>query len=191
MCLAAPAAPAPAAPSAELSTVYRWYVVYECVLVNLVGFVTLFFQCELQAGRAAFLKAFPQWAGVAADSLFGHYWLQGDLNCATPAARCLTYMVAGWLMIAGTLQIFINFDGLRRRVFPGDWDCPRGVKVACMYAFFVCDWYWVVLMWAFRATIGWQQIVGSAVDIALRLAFAAKPSRMFKGPPPSAPSPSC
>lgn len=76
--------------------------------------------------------------------------------------------------------MFINFDGLRKKVFSQDWDCPRGIKIACMYSFFICDWYWVVLMIAFRTTIGWQQIVGSMFDILLRLVFAFKPSRMFK-----------
>ena len=38
-----------------------------------------------------------------ADSRWGHFWLKGDLNCSTPQAHCLTYMVAGWLMIAAIL----------------------------------------------------------------------------------------
>lgn len=176
--------PAPKADnSAQLSTIYAIYVTYECVLVNLVGFVTLFFQCELQRGEASFVAKHPSIPKIAADSIFGHFWLDGDLNCSTPAAHCLTYMVAGWLMIAGVLQVFVNFDGLRRKIFGTDWDCPRGIKIICMYAFFVCDWYWVVLMYAYRATIGWQQIAGSAIDIALRLAFAFNTSRMFKNDP--------
>ena len=83
------------------------------------------------------------------------------------------------MLIAGVLQVFINFDGLRKQIFENDWNCPRGLKKACMYIFFVCDWYWVVLMWFYRDVIGWQQIVGSAIDIAIRLYFVTKPSRMF------------
>mmetsp|Transcript_12999 Transcript_12999/g.25495 ORF Transcript_12999/g.25495 Transcript_12999/m.25495 type:complete len:212 (+) Transcript_12999:167-802(+) len=165
---------------AVLSRVYRLYVLYECILVNLLGFFTLFFQCELQGLEQRFLHAFPSTPKWIADSLFGHFWLQGDLNCDTRASRCLTYMIAGWLLIAGTLQVFINFDGLRQRIFRSDWQAPRGLKILCMYIFFVCDWYWVVLMVLFRDVIGWQQIVGSAIDILLRLPFAFKPARMFE-----------
>ena len=167
-------------PSSELSTFYFWYVVYECVLINLVGFFTLFFQCELQNWENALLKHFPMIPKWMADNIFGHYWLNGDLNCSTPAAHCLTYMVCGWLMIAGILQVFINFDELRKKVFKDDWDCPRGLKKICMYSFFICDWYWVVLMYAYRGTIGWQQIVGSVIDIAIRLIFVTNTNRMFK-----------
>ena len=35
-------------------------------------------------------------------------------------------------------------------------------------------------MYNYRGTIGWQQIVGSAVDIAIRLVFVTKWDRMFK-----------
>lgn len=179
--------------SAELSFIYWAYVIWEAILINLLGFVTLFWQCELQAAEEKFLERFPFVPKIAADNVFGHYWLNDDLNCSTPAARCLTYMVTGWLMIAGLLQVFINFDGLRRSIVrpfyaPGkvalqEWDCPRGIKILCMYAYFLCDWFWVVLMYHFRDTIGWQQIVGSAVDIAIRLYFVTKPSRMFKNSP--------
>ena len=33
--------------TAELSLWYRRYVIYEAVLVNILGFFTLFFQCKL------------------------------------------------------------------------------------------------------------------------------------------------
>jgi len=166
--------------SAELSTIYKVYVAYECILINLLGFFTLFFQCELQGLEAKYLESHPDTPQIVADSLFGHYWLQGDLNCTTDVAKCLSKMVCGWLMIAGLLQVFINFDSLRKRLFPDDWDCPRGIKTCCMYCYFICDWYWVVLMYVYRDTISWQQIFGSALDILLRLPFAFKPSRMFK-----------
>jgi len=116
------------------------------------------------------------------DSLFGHYWLQDELNCDTRSAHCLTYMVAGWLMIAGILQLFINFDNLRQKVFPesnGNVILPKSIKLICMYIFFVCDWYWVVLMVKYKDVIGWQQIIGSAVDIAIRLVFVTNPNLMF------------
>ena len=90
-------------------------------------------------------------------------------------------MVAGWLMIAAILQVFINFDGLRRKVFgASDWDCPRGIKKACLYSYFFCDWYWVVLMYMFRGTVGYEQIVGSLFDIALRLYFVFDTDHCFK-----------
>lgn len=66
--------------------------------------MTLFFQCELQDLEKSFQAAHPDVSQTEADAIFGHYWLDGDLNCSTPAARCLTYMVCGWLMIAGILQ---------------------------------------------------------------------------------------
>ena len=167
--------------SSKLSPLYKVYVLYECILINLVGFVTLFFQCSLQSLEGRFLNAFPNVSRTAADAIFGHFWLKENLNCATREAHCLTFMIAGWLMIAGVLQVFINFDDFRRLFFGRDADCPRGIKKACMYAFFVCDWYWVVLMIYYRDVIGWQQIVGSAVDIAFRLYFVTNPDRMFIG----------
>ena len=100
-------------------------------------------------------------------------------------------MVAGWLMIAAILQVFINFDDLRRWAFgDSDWDCPRGIKKCCLYSYFICDWYWVILMWDFYAVVGYQQIVGSAFDIALRLYFVYNTDRCFKNNPtvkPAAP----
>ena len=95
----------------ELSQIYKYYVLYECVLINLVGFVTLFFQCELQQLEEMVQHQYPnssmaQWEW---DSLFGHFWLQEDFNCSTRSAHCLTYMVSGWLMIAGT-YVFTMFE---------------------------------------------------------------------------------
>ena len=95
----------------ELSQIYKYYVLYECVLINLVGFVTLFFQCELQQLEEMVQNQHPnssmaQWEW---DSLFGHFWLQEDFNCSTRSAHCLTYMVSGWLMIAGT-YVFTMFE---------------------------------------------------------------------------------
>lgn len=166
--------------SSRLSKWYRWYVIYETVLINALGFVTLFFQCQLQDAEAGFLRRFPEVSSTVADNLFGRYWLKGDLNCAEPAERCLTYMVCGWLMIAGVLQVFINFDGVREQFFRNDFDTPRSIKIVCMLIFFACDWYWVVLMIIYRDVIGWQQIVGSAFDIVIRLYFVTDPSRCFE-----------
>ena len=83
-------------PSAELNWVYTIYVTYEAILINLVGFFTLIFQCELQDLAATIEAHFPWIPKLLVESATGHYWLQGDLNCSTPSARCLTYMVAGW-----------------------------------------------------------------------------------------------
>ena len=85
--------------SAALSKWYTIYVAYECILINLVGFLTLFFQCELQSIAASVKTKYPDVAEWKIDSVFGHYWLQGDQNCSTRGSHCLTYMVAGWLMI--------------------------------------------------------------------------------------------
>ena len=149
-------------------------------MINLVGFVTLFFQCELQ-GLESFLQerfpntigAMPQWI---LDTLLGHYWMQDDLNCQTANTHCLTYMIAGWLMIAGVLQAYINFD---TQLLDGAV-VPRSLKILCMHIFFLCDMYWIVLMIHYRDVIGWHQIVGSLFDIFIRLFFVTKPSRMFK-----------
>ena len=56
--------------------------------------------------------------------------------------------------LAGVLQLFLNFDSLRQKCFrTGAEDvCPRSVKIVCLYAFFVCDWYWVVLMWRYEVS---------------------------------------
>ena len=97
--------------SGRLSQIYKYYLIYECVLINLVGFVTLFFQCELQNVERNFLghhpnSTTPDWEW---DIAFGHYWLKNDLNCDTRSAHCLTYMVAGWLMIAGELDNYFFY----------------------------------------------------------------------------------
>lgn len=67
--------------SSELSTVYKYYVLFECLLINTVGFFTLFFQCELQVLEVEFLKLYPTTNQMLADLLFGHFWLKDDLNC--------------------------------------------------------------------------------------------------------------
>ena len=69
--------------SSELSEIYKIYVAYECILINLVGFGTLFFQCELQAWEAKFKESHPDVSDMNADIMFGHFWLKGDLNCST------------------------------------------------------------------------------------------------------------
>lgn len=94
--------------SGRLSKIYKYYLLYECVLINLVGFFTLFFQCELQQVEDSFLEhhlntTVPRWEWNIA---FGHYWLKKDLNCSTRSAHSLTFMVAGWLMIAGSFLFF-------------------------------------------------------------------------------------
>ncbi len=76
--------------SGELSTIYFYYVIYEAVLINLVGFFTLFFQCELQELAGYLHEKFPSMSELALESLTGHYWLKDDLNCSTPSAHCLT-----------------------------------------------------------------------------------------------------
>ncbi len=45
--------------SAELSTLYRVYVFYECIMVNLLGFITLAFQCQLQKLEVWFRFTYP------------------------------------------------------------------------------------------------------------------------------------
>jgi len=66
--------------------------------VNLVGGLTLVFQCSLQRLEAKFLERHPDCPQVVADVLFGHFWLRGTLNCDTDAARASTFMIAGWLV---------------------------------------------------------------------------------------------
>ena len=166
-------------PSSDLSRLYKAYVLGEAILINVVGFLTLVFQCSLQRLEAAFLHRHPDCPQALADVLFGHFWLRDSLNCDTAAAHALTCMVAGWLFIASTLQIFVNFDSLRRSIFPTDENAPRGVKLICLYAFFLCDWFWVVLMFYFRDVITSQQIIGSAIDIIIRLYFVADTDRIF------------
>jgi len=167
---------------AKLSTVYFFYVLYECVFINLIGFVTLLFQCQLQDLMQWFEGRFPSTPHFVIESLLGHYWLKDDLNCSTPQAQSLTYMIAGWLMVASILQAFINFDSLRFKFFPSEQSVtlPRGIKVTCMYCFFFCDWYWVVFMAFHHKNIGWHQIVGSVFDIFCRVPFAANPNLMFQ-----------
>ena len=148
-------------------------------MINFVGFLTLFFQCELQHLEDFLQDKFPNTIGRMPqwilDTLTGHYWLQDDLNCESPSAHCLTYMIAGWLMIAGILQAYINFDVQ----LLGASIVPRSLKIVCMHTYFACDMYWIVLMTFYRHTIGWHQIVGSLFDIFIRLFFVVKPSRMF------------
>merc|ERR1712129_220155 len=114
------------------------------------------------------------------ESMFGHYWLQNDLNCKTRETQCLSYMVVGWLFIAGILQIFIHFDGFRRLFFPNDTDLSRGIKIICMFSFFLCDWFWVVLMYYYIDVVSWHQRVGSWVAIIGRIPFALNTNLMFK-----------
>ena len=76
----------PQSNTGELSAIYYFYVIYECILINIIGFVTLFFQCELQNIEDSVETKYgpqfniTQWEW---DSLFGHYWLKHDLNCNT------------------------------------------------------------------------------------------------------------
>ena len=87
----------------------------------------------------------------------------------------------------GILQLFINFDSLRQRFFPKSNDnviLPQSIKKICLYIFFICDWYWVVLMYFYNDVIGWQQMAGSALDIAIRLVFVFRPSLMFDNSSP-------
>lgn len=166
--------------SSELSKVYSYFVIYECIMVNIVGFFTLFFQCELQDLAANYHESHPDIPKDNIESIFGHDWLEDDLNCKSREAQCLSYMVTGWLFIAGVLQIFIHFDNFRRKLFPSDPDLSRGIKIICMYSFFLCDWYWVILMYSYIDVVSWHQRVGSWVAIIGRIPFAINTNLMFK-----------
>ena len=148
--------------------------------VNVLGFFTLFFQCELQDMSKEYQSSHPEADSLQIESMFGHYWLKDDLNCKTREAQCLSYMVVGWLFIAGILQVFIHFDGFRRRLFPSDSDLPRGIKIICMFSFFLCDWFWVILMYSYIDVVSWHQRVGSWVAIIGRIPFALNTNLMFK-----------
>ena len=49
-----------------------------------------------------------------------------------------------------------------------------------MYSFFLCDWFWVALMYFYPDVVSWHQVVGSWVAIAGRVPFAMNTNRMFK-----------
>ena len=74
-------------------------------------------------------------------------------------------MIAGWIALAGVLQAALNFD---TRV-------AASTKQHALYAFFLCDIYWLPLMWLYQDVIHYNHIVGSIFTIFLRLNI--RPSR--------------
>ena len=79
-------------------------------------------------------------------------------------------MIAGWIALAGVLQAALNFD---TRV-------AASTKQHALYAFFLCDIYWLPLMWLFQDVIHYNHIVGSIFTIFLRLTFVLRgPSACF------------
>merc|ERR1711862_405658 len=124
---------------------------------QLVGFSTLVFQAEIanliHPGRNATFE----------EEKMYQFWVYHDpLPWNTRKEYILALMVAGWIFLAGTLHALINFD-------------PRVCAQAKLYAFwsfFVCDWFWMVLMYNAPDIIHISHIQGSAFVVVIRLIFA-------------------
>ena len=79
-------------------------------------------------------------------------------------------MIAGWLFIAGVLQILINYH-------PSSSD---KLKIYCLYTFFACDLFWIYLMTKYKNAFQKTHVYGSILTIALRLPFVLVPKLIFK-----------
>tara|TARA_B100000683_G_scaffold107500_3_gene105875 strand:+ start:3643 stop:4113 length:471 start_codon:yes stop_codon:yes gene_type:complete len=154
-------------PARELSAAYRAFVLFEVFAINIVGFLGLVFQKQLQQGARAYAARHPSRRAWEVDALRGLYWL--ELDATTRSGQLAHLVVAGWLGIAGLLQALIHF-------YPHTAD---EVKVVCMLTFATCDVYWLFLMYHFRGGFKWTHVAGSLATIALRAPFVASPRLMF------------
>lgn len=130
----------------HLTPPYRAFCAFETVAINGVGCATLTFQDALSA-------ACPY------PGLY-QFWL---VPTAAPseAETLLGLMLAGWLAVAGTLQCGINFDP---RV-------PLRTKLVALYAFALCDVFWLALMAQHAHCFTVYHIVGSLFTISQRARF--------------------
>lgn len=147
----------------ELSASYLAFTVFETVMINGVGLVTLLFQSYLQKNA----EKYKEKTGLASwkiDALFGLYWTTTDTS--SDSVYLLHLIVAGWLGIAGVLQAGINFTP----------NVPHELRFLCLYTFFACDLFWIYIMVAYSQCFKWTHRWGSAFTIACRLPFVFVPA---------------
>lgn len=150
-----------------LTNVYLAFVIFEIVMINGLGFISLMFQNVLQRLSARFITQNRIQQTWKADPLFLRFWTTVDATCRE--IQFFHYLIAGWLAIAGILQALIHFYN----------DSPPGLKRACLFTFFGCDIFWIVLMITHRDLFKWTHVYGSIVTISLRIPFVIAPRLMF------------
>lgn len=150
-----------------LTSVYFAFVIFEIVMINGFGFVSLLFQDKLQSQSARFAERY----GVETwktDPLFLRFWT--TIDASRRDIQFFHFLIAGWLAIAGVLQASIHF-------YEGS---PNGLKRFCLFTFFGCDIFWIGLMILYREFFKWTHIYGSILTIVLRIPFVIAPTLMFE-----------
>lgn len=154
-------------PITPLSFAYTAFVLFETVMINGVGFLTLCFQRPLQRAARAYRARRPERAAWEVDPLFGLFWTEADAT--DRLGHLLHLVIAGWLGIAGALQASIHF-------LPG---VPDELKRVCLLVFFACDLFWIGLMASFGDAFKWTHVYGSIFTIACRVPFVVAPALMY------------
>lgn len=153
----------------QLSTAYMSFTIFETVMINFVGFLSLLFQPWLQRQSKQFAESRKMQEDTTwrLDPLFALFWT--NANASDKFIYLFHLIVAGWLAVAGALQGLINFSTT-------SFELKRG----CLYVFFLCDVFWIGLMVAYRKEFKWTHIWGSIFTIAWRLPFVLVPSLMYQ-----------
>ena len=140
--------------STTISRPYFNFCVIETTAINSVGIGTLVFQDDLRE--------------ICPIPAFYEFWFNPPIP-TNEIEHLMTYMIAGWIFVAATLQASINFDD----------DVPRKTKLVSLYAFGICDWIWVILMIKYYYLFSLYHMLGSSAIIYRRFGFILKPSNIF------------
>lgn len=141
--------------SKSLARPYFNFCVFETTAINSVGLGTLVFQDDL--------KEICPYPGLY------EFWFNPPIP-ANDIEHLMTYMIAGWIFVAATLQAAINFDD----------KVPKRTKLVSLYSFGICDWIWVVLMIKYFHFFSLYHIFGSVAIILKRFEFMLDPKSIFK-----------
>lgn len=137
-----------------LSKPYLNFCRLETSAINAVGFTTLTFQEQLRENCDI-----PQ---------LYEFWLNKPIP-ETEGEVVLSFMMAGWIGVAGILQAAINFDN----------NVPAKTKLISLYTFGLCDWFWVLLIIQHFHVFSFYHVVGSLYIIWRRLEYMLNPEKCF------------
>ena len=141
-------------PIVRLRPGYARFCAFETCAINGVGCTSLVFQTQLR--------------DVCPYPGLYEYWFSPPIP-ATDTEFLMTFMIAGWLAVAGVLQAAINFD-----------ECvPVRTKWTAVVCFAACDVAWIALMIKYTALFSAYHIVGSVYTIGQRAYFLAHPDELF------------
>ena len=138
----------------KLSPTYRSFCLFETVAINSIGCGSLAFQNQLRDAL--------DYPGLY------QYWFVAPIP-STEAELLLSYMLAGWLAVAGILQGAINLND----------HSSKNLKYIALYTFGACDWLWIILIMQHMKLLSLYHIIGTIITVSIRQQYLVAPHKIF------------